>query len=92
MRAAVEAALQGLFSESDGYFSHGLKASSPLNAIADVCDLCVPMKYGMPASQPCVGLLRGENPHFASVHPLYYRAALTGGMQGPWQIDWISLE
>lgn len=92
MRAAVEAMLAGQYAESDGYFAQALAVNSPLNAITDLCDLCVPMKYGLPASRPCVGLLRAENLHLASVRPLYYRAALTGGMQGPWQIDWISLE
>lgn len=92
MRAAVEAALAEQFSESDAYFTHALAISAPLSAIADVCDLCIPMKYGMPASRPCVGLMQVENAHFATVRPLYYRAALTGGMQGPWQIDWISME
>ena len=92
MIAAVEAALAGLFEEADGYFSSALEDTSPLNAISDVCDLCLPMKYGSPSPLPSVGLLTMESDHFAKVTPLYYRARLAGSMQGPWQIDWISLE
>jgi len=92
MIAAVEAALQGLFGEADNYFTPSLGDTSPLNAISDVCDLCLPMKYGIPDQRPCIGLLHMENECFATVAPLWYRAHLAGGPQGAWQIEWISLE
>ena len=50
------------------------------------------MKYGVPDARPCVGLLKAENAHLATVRPLYYRAEPVGGRQGPWQITDISLE
>lgn len=92
MIAAVEAALAGLSAECEGYLSPALAAERPLAAIADTCDLCVPMKYGAPDARPCVGLLRAENAHLATVRPLYYRAEPAGGRQGPWQIVAVSLE
>ena len=92
MIAAVEAALAGLPAECEGYLSPALAAERPLAAIADACDLCVPMKYGAPDARPCVGLLRAENAHLAAVRPLYYRAEPSGGRQGPWQITAIHLE
>lgn len=92
LRAAVEAALLGLHDESEAYFSPQLRAISPMSAISDICDLCVSMKYGLPDSRPCVGLMRMENEHLAYVRPLYYRAVMSGQSQGPWVIDWISTE
>ena len=92
MIAAVEAALAELPEEADGYFAPSLGETSPLNAVSDICDLCLPMKYGSPSPHPCVGLLKIESDHFAKVTPLCYRARLAGSLQGPWQIDWISLE
>ena len=92
MIAAVEAALAGLPAEAEGYLSPALAAERPLAAIADACDLCVPMKYGTPDPRPCVGLLRAENARLATVRPLYYRAEPGGGRQGPWQITALSTE
>jgi len=92
MIAAVEAILAGLPGECEGYLSPALAAKRPLAAIGAVCDLCVPMKYGMPDARPCVGLLKAVNDHLATVRPLYYRAEPVGGGQGPWQIEEIWLE
>ena len=92
MIAAVEAALAGLSAESEGYLSPALAAAAPLSAIEAGCDLCVPMKYGVPETRVCVGLLRAENAHLATVRPLYYRAEPSGGRQGPWQITVLSLK
>lgn len=92
MRAAIDAALLGLHDESEAYFSPQLRTTSPMSAISDICDLCIPMKYGLPDSRPCVGLMRMENEHLAYVRPLYYRAVMSGESQGPWAIDWISTE
>lgn len=90
MLAAVEAGLAGLMDEADNYFAPVLADTSPLNAISDVCDLCLPMKYGLLDSRPCIGLMHMENDCLATVTPLYYRAELNGGMQGPWSITWLS--
>lgn len=92
MLAAVEAALEGLTDEADNYFVPVLASTSPLNAVSDVCDLCLPMKYAFPESRPCIGLLHMENDCCAVIKPLYYHAQMAGGAQGPWSIDWISLE
>ena len=89
MIAAVEAMLAGLPAEAKGYLSPALDASHPLDAIANICDLCVPMKYGIPDPRPCVGLLKAVNEHLATVRPLYYRAEPSGGRQGPWEITAI---
>lgn len=92
MVAAVEAALAGLPGECAGYLSPALAADGPLADVAEVCDLCVPMKYSLPDARPCVGLLRAVNARLATVRPLYYRAEPVSGPQGPWQIDALSLE
>ena len=90
--AAVEAMLAGLPGEADGYLSPALAAEKPLAAIAEACDLCLPMRYGLPDARPCVGLLSAENDHLAAVRPLFYRAEPVGGPQGPWQITALRVE
>ena len=92
MIAAVEAVLAGLPDEAEGYLSPALSRDRPLDAVGEICDLCLPMKYALPDSRPCVGLLKAVNDHLAMVRPLYYRAEPVGGRQGPWQIESISLE
>lgn len=92
MIAAVEAMLAGLPGECAGYLSPALASEGPLADVASACDLCVPMKYGLPDARPCVGLLKAENAHLATVRPLYYRAEAVSGPQGAWQIDAVSLE
>ena len=92
MIAAVEAALAGLPGESQGYLSPTLAAERPLDAVGEICDLCVPMKYGVPDARPCVGLLRASNDHLATVRPLYYRAEPSVAPQSPWQIEAVWLE
>lgn len=87
MIAAVEAALAGLPAEAEGYLSPALAANRPLDALEEICELCVSMQYALPDARPCVGLLKSLNPHLAAVRPLYYKAAPGGGMQGPWQIE-----
>ncbi len=92
MIAAVEATLAGLGGECAGYLSPALASNAPLEAVAEVCDLCVPMKYGLPDARPCVGLLKAENDRLATVRPLYYRAEPVSSPQGAWQITALSLE
>jgi len=87
MIAAAEAALAGLPAEAEGYLSPALAAERPLARLSEICDLCVPMKYGLPDARPCVGLLKAVNDHLATVRPLYYRAEPVGSRQGPWQIE-----
>lgn len=90
MIAAVEAALAGLHGEANGYLSPALAEKRPLASVAEACDLCVPMKYPVPDPRPCVGLVKENNAHLATVRPLYYRAEATGGMQGRWMIGEIT--
>ena len=90
--AAVEAMLADLPDEAEGYLSPALAAEKPLAAVAEACELCVPMKYAVPDARPCVGLLKAENPRLARVRPLYYRAEPIAGPQGAWQITSLSLE
>ena len=90
--AAVEAMLADLPGEAEGYLSPALAAEKPLAAVAEACELCVPMKYAVPDARPCVGLLKAENPRLARVRPLYYRAEPIAGPQGAWQITGLSLE
>ena len=92
MVAAVEAALAGLSGEADGYLSPALAAEAPLREIAGACDLCAPMKYAAPGGAPCAALLKAAGDRLAVARPLYFRAAPSGGMQGPWRIEAISLE
>ena len=87
--AAVEAALAGLGDEAEGYLSPALAALHPLDAIGEICEVCVPMKYAAPDARPCVGLLKAENECLATVRPLYYRAEPVGGPQGTWQLTAI---
>lgn len=92
MIAAVEAALAGLPGERDGYLSPALAQNRPLDAIADACDLCVPMKYPLPDATPCVALVKQLNPHLATARPLHYRAEPVGGPQGRWMIGEINTD
>ncbi|MDO4867812.1 MAG: hypothetical protein Q4C10_14875 [Clostridia bacterium] len=92
MRAAVEAALAGLKSEAEGYLSPALAANRPLDAIAEVCEVCAPMKYAPPDPRPCVALIQAEGPRLARARPLYYGAEPSGGRQGPWRITSLGLE
>ena len=92
MIAAVEAALAGLPAEAQGYLTPAFAAARPLDAVADACDLCVPLRYGLPDTRSRVGLLRVENDHLAVVRPLAFRAVETGGAQGPWRVEWFSEE
>ena len=87
--AAMEAALAGLPEEVAGYLEPALAATRPLEAVAEVCDLCVPMKYGLPDPRPRAALLKLQNAHLATARPLCCRAEPTGGAQGPWRIVWI---
>ncbi|MBQ8110328.1 MAG: hypothetical protein IJ124_09250 [Clostridia bacterium] len=87
--AAVEAVLAGLNEEADGYMRPSLAAEAPLDAVGEICDACVPMRYGSCGPLPCAGLLRVENDHLATVSPLYCRVEPSAGAQGPWQLAWI---
>lgn len=86
-RCAVEAALQGLFPEAEGYLSPALRNRNPLRDIRQHCDLCVEMKYAPPGARPCVGLLSLLCDNFARVQPLYFQASPGSGPQGPYQLD-----
>ena len=86
-RAAVEAAILGLDAEAEGYLAPALRARAPLRNLRERCDLCVEMKYAPPQARPCVGLLTLEGEALARVRPLYFRAAPSGGPQGPYQIE-----
>lgn len=71
--AAIEAALQGHFDESEQYLTPALRARHPLDAIGEMGSACLPMKYGVPDGRPCVGLIRIETGSCATVTPVYYR-------------------
>ena len=91
MIAAVEAALAGQDAEASEYLNPALARDAPLAAIREVCDMCVPMKYGPPDARPRVGLLKAHGNRLAVVRPLYYTASPGGGRQGPWQIDGMEM-
>lgn len=86
-RATVEAALAGLDSEMECYLSPAFRSHMPLAGIREKCDLCVEMKYALPDSRPCVGLLRLEGTRLGQVTPLYFRASPSGNAQIPYQIE-----
>lgn len=88
--AAIEAAIIGLTDESYAYFTPSLKNAAPLNAVCDLCELCVSMKYGAPDSRTCIGLMQARNPHLAVVSPLYYHAIPMDNTHQTWMIDWLS--
>ena len=92
MIAAVEAALAGLNAEASGYLTPRLAGEAPLAAIREAADACVPMAFAPPDARACVGLMRVENDHLATVRPLYYGAVNAGGAQGPWRIEWMALD
>lgn len=75
--AAVEAALLKRMDEAESYFMPGMELPSLLENIPELGALCLPMKYGQPAS-PAVALLQPESENFARVIPMYYRAAQLG--------------
>lgn len=89
--AAIEAELAGLHSEAEGYLSPALRARSPLGKIAERCDLCGEMKYGLPDGRPCAALIRLEGEAIAAAEPLYYRVSPSGGLQGAYQIEALEL-
>ena len=86
-RAAVEAALAGRDGELENYLTPALRGNAPLAGIREKCDLCVEMRYAPPDSRPCVGLLTLLGENLARVRPIYYRAASSSGLQGPYQIE-----
>ena len=86
---AVEAALAGDAESLKARLSPALAAAKPLQAVAEICELCLPMKSPLPDGRPCVALLKRENPRLARVRPLYYRAA--EDEQGEWRITWVEM-
>ena len=88
-RAAIEAALLENDDEAESYLSPSLAARHPLDALAGLGTLCLPMKYGAPGNRPCVGLLRVETSGCASVLPVRYQAEKTGGQ---WRLTELSPE
>ena len=58
-------------------------SASRRKRVAQLCTLCLPMKYGPPDGEPCVGLLRAQDARLAAVLPLYYRCE---PVAGGWQI------
>ncbi len=87
VRCAVEAALEGLEAEAEGYLSPALRSRNPLQGIRERCDLCVEMKYAPPEGRSCVGLFSMLGVNLAQVHPLCYRTSPSGGPQGPYLIE-----
>ena len=85
--AAVEAAMAGLDDEADGYMLPRLREQHPLRDIGSRCDLCVKMKYALPDSGPCIGLLRLEGSSLARVEPLHFRAVPSDRREFPWQLE-----
>lgn len=89
--AAVEASLAGLMDEAEGYLSPALLSSHPLDHLAGVCDLCVPMRYAMAGMRSCVGLLQLEGANLARVRPLYYQTIPSDGAT-PYLLDALSFD
>lgn len=89
--AAVEASLAGLMDEAESYLTPELVDRRPLDRLADVCDLCVRMKYPAPDGRSCVGLLQLEGGNLAQVRPLYLHAVPSGGPT-PYLLDALSLD
>ncbi len=89
--AAVEASLAGLMEEAESYLAPALLGSHPLDHLAEVCDLCVPMRYAVPGARGCVGLLQLEGASMARVRPLYYHAIPSGGA-APYLLDELSFD
>ena len=77
--AALEAALLGLGDEAAGYFVPSAATRFPLEHIGEMGEMAFPLKYGFPGGAPAVGLLHMESANTALVHPIYYRAAQSGG-------------
>lgn len=88
-RAAVEAALLGLFEEAGNYLTPALRMQHPLDRISDAGSLCLPMKYGVPDGRACIGLLQVENDSCAVVHPIYYH---TEQSDERWLLTELSLD
>ena len=87
VRCAVEAALQGLDAEAEGYLSPALRSRNPLQGMRQRCDLCVEMKYAPPDGRSCVGLFSIRGANLGKVHPLYFKTCASGGSQGPYLIE-----
>lgn len=92
VRAAIEATIAAQYAEAEGYLSPALRQNSPLENIAERCDLCVEMKYALPSGQAAVGLMKLKSDTLATVEPLFYHVSPSGGLQGPYQIDSLSLD
>ncbi|MEG0986306.1 MAG: hypothetical protein RSD95_10205 [Clostridia bacterium] len=89
--AALEAALLGLNDEAAGYLTGSVKAQDALWQAARDAKGCVPMKFGA-LGRSAVGVVRVLGAQLARVDALYYRAIATGGAQGTWRLDDISME
>lgn len=88
VRAAVDAALAGDLDAALRDLSPALRERFSPEAVAQLCTLCLPMKYGPPDGEPCVGLLRAQDARLATVLPLYYRCE---PVAGGWQITRLDL-
>lgn len=77
-RAAVEAALLTRFDEAESYFAPDARPSIPLESLADLGVLCLPMKFGAPDSASAVALMHLEAENLARAVPLFYRAGRDG--------------
>lgn len=91
--AAIEAALLGFFDEADSHLTPALRARYSLDAVGEMCEMCLPMKYAPPEGRPCIGLLQVDGGNSASVRPLYYQAVQSGGrwLVSDFSIDELSL-
>ena len=85
--AALEAAFAGRDSETEGYLAPQFGGILRLRDCIRDFSGCTALKYPLADGRAAVGLLHSLAPNFAHVVPLYYRAAMTGGAQGPWQIE-----
>lgn len=88
VQCAVDAALAGDIEDSARWFAPSARGRLSLEAIGNACDLCLPMKYGYPGGEPCVGLMQMDTERSAHVRPLFYRAEFT---DGSWQITALEL-
>lgn len=90
--AAVEAAMAGLDDEADSYMLPRLREKQPLLGIGNRCDLCVRMKYALPDSGPCIGLLRLKGGKLAQVEPLHFRIVHSDRREFPWQLETLDFQ
>ena len=86
--ATLQAALLGLTGEAGGYLAPGYALESvPVNILIDGYDACTRMRFPAPGSESAVALLKLEGENLFRATPVFYRASLSGGMQGSYKIE-----